>query len=73
MKSMTIMIDDDLLERANEQARKESRTLEELVQHWMSDYARRRSVTDEFDDLTQALRGKVRIGRKLTRDELNER
>lgn len=73
MKSMTIMIDDDLLERANEQAQKESRTLEELVQRWMSDYARKRSVTDEFDDLTQALRGKVRIGRKLTRDELNER
>jgi len=73
MKSMTIMIDDDLLERANEQARKESRTLAELVPSWMRDDARKRSVTEEFDDLTQALRGKVRIGRKMTRDELNER
>jgi len=34
---------------------------------------RKRRVTEEFDDLTQALRGKVRIGRKMTRDELNER
>lgn len=30
-------------------------------------------LANEFDDLTHSLRGKVHIGRKLTRDELNER
>lgn len=73
MKPMTIMIDDDLLELANEQARKESRTLEELVRGWLSDYAQKTNIADEFDDLTQSLQGKVRIGHRLTRDELNAR
>ncbi len=73
MKSITIMIEDDLLEIVNNRARTESLTLEELFRGWMSDYARKRTAVEEFDELTESLRGKVRIGRKLTRDELNER
>ncbi len=73
MKSITVSVEDDLIQAVNEQARSECTTIEELVHGWLNDYAQRRGQLAAFDDLTLELRGKVRFGKKLTRDELNER
>lgn len=73
MKNITLSADEDLIEAALAQARAEHTTLEEQFRLWLEDYTRRRQRLEEFDRLTADLRGKVRIGRKLTREEMNER
>ena len=73
MKNITISVDEKLFEAAEERAQAEHTTVNEQIQLWLEDYARRRQRLEEFDRLTADLRGKVRIGRKLTRDEMNER
>ena len=41
--------------------------------YWLKAYAQQQDHLAEYDSLMSELRGKVRIGRKLTRDEMNER
>jgi hypothetical protein len=70
---LTAKRDDELIAAAMQRAKTEHTTLEELLRHWLADYTQQNEQLDAFDHLTTALRGKVRIGKKLTRDELNER
>jgi hypothetical protein len=49
------------------------RTLGNSVQPLVDDAVEHQQKMDRYDRLMSDLRGKVRIGRKLTRDELNER
>jgi hypothetical protein len=53
-------------------ARAEHTTLNEQFRLWLETYARKKKLR-EFDALSNSLRGKVRIGRKLSRTEMNER
>ena len=73
MKSITLQADEKLIEAAEERARSEHTTLNEQFRLWLEDYTQKRQRLEAFDRLTADLRGKVRIGRKLTRDEMNER
>lgn len=73
MKNITFSADEKVIEAARERARAEHTTLNEQFRLWLEDYARQQQRLEEFDQLTADLRGKVRIGRKLTRDEMNER
>ena len=73
MKNVTFKADEKVIEAARERARAEHTTLNEKLRHWLVDYASRQQSLEDFDRLTNDLRGKVRIGRKLTRDEMNER
>ena len=73
MKSITLQADEKLIEAAEERARSEQTTLNEQFRLWLEDYTQKRQRLEAFDRLTADLRGKVRIGRKLTRDEMNER
>lgn len=49
------------------------RTLGDIVSPLFEDAVEHQRKMDRYDRLMRDLRGKVRIGRKLTRDELNER
>lgn len=73
MKNVTLSADEDLIKAARERARAERTTLNDQFRIWLRDYARKRERMADYDRLMQELRGKVRIGRKLSRDELNER
>ncbi|MFH0340956.1 MAG: hypothetical protein ACHBNF_02270 [Chromatiales bacterium] len=73
MKNITLSADEGLIEAARERARVERTTLNEEFRRWLAEYARRTEHMQRYDDLIAELRGKVRIGRKLTRDEMNER
>jgi len=44
-----------------------------LLRCWLREYAQRERCADEARALVADLRGRVRVGRKLTRDEMNER
>ena len=73
MKNITLSADEGLIEAARERARAEHTTLNEQFRRWLKDYARREQQADEAMAVIRELRGKVRVGRKLKREEMNER
>jgi hypothetical protein len=73
MKNITLSADEKLIEAARARARAEHTTLNEQFRRWLEDYARHQERLERYDELIAELRGKVRVGRKLTRDEMNER
>ena len=73
MKNITLSADEELINEARHRAVTEHTTLNAQFRLWLEDYARRRKRLDEFDELMNGLKGKVRIGRKLSREEMNER
>ncbi len=73
MKNITLSADEKLIEAARERARAEHTTLNEQFRLWLEDYARREQQAERAMEVVRELRGKLRVGRKLTRDEMNER
>lgn len=73
MKSITVQADERLIEAAEARARLEHTTLDEKIQLWLIDYVGRETRVKRYSEVMTALRGKVRVGRKLTRDEMNAR
>ena len=73
MKNITLSADEKVIEAARARARAEHTTLNEQFREWLSMYARERSQIQQYDAVVAELKGKVRVGRKLTRDEMNER
>ncbi|MGH8500812.1 MAG: hypothetical protein ACRERV_18660 [Methylococcales bacterium] len=73
MKNITLSADENLIEAARERARAEHTTLNEQFRRWLEDYVRREKQAEEAMAVIGELRGKLRVGRKLTRDEMNER
>ena len=73
MKNITLSADEKLIEAAHARARDEHTTLDELFRHWLAEYVSRHERLQHYDQVVGALRGKVRVGRKLTRDEMHER
>lgn len=72
-REITISLEEELIEAATRQARAQHTTLDELFRGWLADYVRPQDALKAFDALTEGLRGKVRIGCKLTREEMNAR
>lgn len=72
MKNITLSADESLIEAARAQARADNTTLNEQFRKWLADYARQHRMK-RYDEVMAELRGKVVVGRKLSRDEMNER
>lgn len=73
MKNITLSADDELIEAARERARAEHTTLNDQFRRWLADYVQQAQRRERYEETILALRGKVRVGRKLSRDEMNER
>lgn len=73
MKNITLSADEALIEAARARASAEKTTLNEQFRHWLADYARARDRMQRYDALMKDLKGKVKVGRKLDRDAMNER
>ncbi len=73
MKNITLSADERLIEAARERARAEHTTLNEEFRRWLAEYAQTRDRAQRYQELMSRLQGKVIVGRKLTRDEMNER
>ena len=73
MKNITLSADEKLIEAAQARAQAEHTTLNEQFRLWLADYASYHERLQRYDQVIGALRGKVRVGRKLTRDEMYER
>lgn len=73
MKNITLSAEERLIEAARERARSENTTLNEQFRQWLAGYADAAGRLQRYDALMPALRGQVKVGRKLNRDEMNER
>ena len=72
MRNITLSADDQLIDAARQRAQAEHTTLNEQFRRWLADYAHG-GRAQQYEDVMADLRGRLRVGRKLTRDEMNER
>ncbi|MCF8016388.1 MAG: hypothetical protein K9L65_11970 [Chromatiaceae bacterium] len=73
MKNITFSADEHLIEAARARAQTERTTLNDQFRAWLREYAQHTERLADYDRLMQDLRGKMRVGHKLSRDEMNER
>ena len=73
MKNITLSADEKVIEAARSRARAEQTTLNAQFREWLTGYARQKGRIREYDSVIAELKGKLRVGKKLTRDEMNER
>lgn len=73
MKNITLSANENLIEAARARARAERTTLNEQFRRWLESYAGQQARMQQYDATVSALRGKVRVGKKLDRAEMNER
>jgi hypothetical protein len=73
MKNITLSAEENLIEAARQRAAIEHTTLNEQFRIWLAEYARKQEQLRFYDETIMELRGKLKVGRKLTREEMNER
>ncbi len=73
MKNITLSADENLITAARLRAVAEHTTLNEQFRLWLGNYVRREQQAAEAMRVIRELQGKLRVGRKLTREEMNER
>lgn len=72
LKNITLTAEEVLLRKARTRASQEHKTLNTLFREWIARYARRETAPEEYRHLMKRL-AHVRVGRRFTRDEMNER
>ena len=73
MKNITLSADESLIEAARARARADQTTLNEQFRRWLAAYAQTSARMDRYDAVMQQVRGKLKVGRKLSREAMNER
>ena len=73
MKNITLSADGALIEAARRRAAGERTTLNEQFRRWLADYVGRKQQAAEAVQVMRELQGRLRVGRRLTREEMNER
>ena len=73
VRNITLTADESLIEAARQRARIEHTTLNEQFRCWRAEYARTPERMQQYDAVMAELRGQLKVGRKLSRDEMNER
>lgn len=73
MKNITLSADGKTIEAARAKARAEHSSLNEQFRCWLADYTGQSTRLDRYDAVIEQLRGRLRVGRTLSREEMNER
>ena len=73
MRNITLSADEGLIDEARRHALSENTTLNAKFRIWLEDYVGRERQAARAMETMRELQGKLRIGRKLTREEMNER
>lgn len=71
-KNITLVAEEELIEKAREKARQEKFSLNSLFQNWLRQYVGQEKAGVDYDQLMEKL-SYAAAGRKFERDELNER
>ncbi len=72
LKNITLSAPQDLLNKARKKALERNSTLNAMFRDWLESVAREPSNVEEIRDLLATL-SYAKAGRKLSRDEMNER
>lgn len=72
MKNITLSADFSLIEAARVKASREHTTLNALFRRWLDAYVARRTSLEEYRSLMKRL-SHIRVGRRFSRDDANER
>ena len=73
MKNITLSAREELIEAARARARAEQTTLNAAFRDWLESYTHQGQALARYDHTVEALRGKMRVGHALTRDEMHAR
>ncbi len=73
MRNITLSADEGLIVAARQRAASERTTLNAQFRLWLEDYVGRERQAAQALTVMRELQGRLRVGRKLTRDEMNER
>ena len=73
VKNITLSADENLIEQAREVARAQHTTLNAAFREWLEQSSGRARWLQEYDALMERTRKYMKVDRKYTRDELNER
>ena len=73
MKNVTLSADEGLIEAARRRTATEQTTLNAQFRQWLSGYVGRECQAAIATAVMGELQGKMRVGSKLTREEMNER
>ena len=73
MKNITLSAEESLIEAARARARAEDTTLNEQFRRWLAAYAQTQERQQRYDAVMNELRGRLKVGRKLGREAMNER
>ena len=73
MKNITLSADENLIEAARRRAAAQNTTLNAQFRLWLADYVERERRAAQAMQTIRELRGKLRVRRKYTREEMNER
>jgi hypothetical protein len=73
MRNVTLSADEALIDGARRRAESEHTTLNNLFREWLARYAGEPRLTAEEVRRAVATAARFRVGRRLTRDERNER
>lgn len=72
-KNITLSADEALIEAARAKARTSGTTLNAEFRTWLQNYVERQQQADRAASAVDGLRGKLRVGSKLTRDAMHGR
>ena len=73
MKNITFSADANLIEAARHLATVRNTTLNAEFRVWLSNYVQHATQGDQAMRTVDELRGKLQVGRKVSREEANER
>lgn len=73
VRNITLSADENLIEAARRRAAAQQTTLNAQFRLWLADYVGRERQAAQAMRTVRELQGRLRVGRKLTRDEMNER
>lgn len=75
MKNITFSAQEDAIEHARKIAAQKNRTLNELFREWLDELTRQHKNTDISNRLTTLWKqtNYLQVGKKVSRDEMNER
>lgn len=62
-----------MIEAARERARSEGTTLNEQFRRWLAAYAQTQERKQRYDVVMNELRSQLKVGRKPSRESINER
>lgn len=73
LRNITLSADEGLIEQVRAKAVQEKTTLNRLFRDWLTRYLRKGNAVEGYDQFMREAAPAYDVGRKFTRDELNER